>query len=31
MATFNKQLSKNILLVRGELNNWGYKEIEDDE
>ena len=31
MVTFNKQLSKNILLVCGELNNWGYKEIEDSE
>ena len=30
MVTFNKQLSKNILLVCGELNNWGYKEIEDN-
>lgn len=31
MVTFNKQLSKNIFLVCGELNNWGYKEIEDNE
>lgn len=31
MVTFNKQLSKNVLLVCGDLNNWGYKEVDDSE
>lgn len=31
MVTFNKQLSKSIFLVCGELNNWGYEEVEDEE
>ena len=31
MVKFNKQLSKNILLVCGALNNWGYKEVDYNE
>ena len=31
MVTFNKQLSKNVLLVCGDLNNRGYKEVDDSE